>query len=321
MALLGDLDGTSSTLEVAVLKDGADTTSGSGSGANNGGGTIAGGTTGSGSPSDTAEPPKGILAIYSVESTGTQLSISQERASIEFNGRSLVEFGMDVACLGDMDLDGSTVEVAVSSTGIQTSGGSDGDGGYHIISLSATLQQTKSSTFSPFAGRQQKLGYSVAFLGDINSDGIAGELAVGSDGPDGLGMISICFHRRDLTLFSRKDLKSVQTVHPLTPVQFGRSIASMGAGLDGDENTVTLAVGDPGQQTGTNVRTATTSGVFVLSIKQTRYMPATKVAEAAASTPHCPSDPAAPCRRLLYTSHDTILMVAPGGAPTADVVR
>ena len=301
IASLGDIDLDATNTEIAVVSD-SEASSSTSTGGSGGG------------------PKSGrsfAVTIISVTGLSGQSSLSNVRATYSFEQRSTSNFGMDIVCVGDLDLDGETIEIAVSSTAIRDDvSGTDDDGGYYLFSVNRALERTQASKFIVQSGRGYKSGYGIAFLGDINSDGVSGEIAVTSEGPGGVGLLSILYHRRDLSIFYRQHVQGTTLLSPLVPIQLGRSLASFGHSLDRSSNTITLAVGDTGVDTARS-----TSSVYLVNMHRTQYQDGDAVARAAAATQDCDNDKAAPCRRMAYHSHDTIRLVAPGSAPTGDTVQ
>jgi hypothetical protein len=160
-------------------------------------------------------------------------------------------FGCSVASLGD--LDGDTVfDIAVG--GLEDDDGGDDRGAVWILFLnsdgSVKSHQKISSTKGGFTGildNEDRFGYSVASLGDLDGDTVA-DLAVGAtwddDGGYDRGAVWILFLNGDGTVKSHQKISSSEG--GFTGVldsgdHFGCSVASLGD-LDGD-TVADMAVG------------------------------------------------------------------------------
>lgn len=156
------------------------------------------------------------------------------------------EFGFALAYLGDLDGDGA-VELAVGTSG--DNDGAGNAGAVWILSLEASGTVRSSQKISATSGGlgstlglNDRFGWSLAPLGDLDGDGIA-DLAVGAPGSDGVYL---------LLLNPDRTVKSEVRLDTNTPVlgavigngaSFGSSLALLGD-LDGGGG-VDLAIGAP----------------------------------------------------------------------------
>jgi hypothetical protein len=173
-------------------------------------------------------------------------------------------FGVSTASLGDLDSDG-VVDLAVGATG-DDDGGMD-RGAVYILFMNASgtvrAQQKLSSTVGGLTGALDnfdQFGASLAFLGDLDGDGVP-DLAVGTpfddDGGFDRGAVYILFLNANGTVRARQKISSA--VGGFTGLldnfdAFGFSVASLGD-LDGDGVT-DLAVGAEGDDDGGSGRGA-----------------------------------------------------------------
>ena len=187
-----------------------------------------------------------ILMLNADGSVNTKQKISQTSGNFAGPLDDFDRFGHSVSGIGDLDSDGIP-DIAVGAH-------LDGDGGnqrgaVYILTLNANgtvkSEQKISSTsgnFNGFLNDRDRLGTSIASIGDLDQDGI-NDIAVGAD-LDGAGTVYL------LTLNVNGSVKSVQEISSteggLTgPLQssdlFGSAITNIGD-IDGD-GIIDIAVG------------------------------------------------------------------------------
>ncbi len=185
-------------------------------------------------------------------------------------------FGAAVAALEDLDLDGVS-DFAVGTRGIA-------GGGVKILFPDAAgaivAEQIINEHHGGFFGDidfADVFGWSVAFLGDLNGDGV-GDIAVGAPGDDDegrdRGAVWIVFLYGDGTVkgYQKISASTGEFTGALTNGDsFGYALAAVGD-LDGD-GTVELAVGAPGDDDGGNEAGA----VWILSLSGPGSSPGTVV--------------------------------------------
>ena len=230
LASMGDLDGDGIT-DLAVGATGDDT-----------GGPI-------------SNVSRGAVHILFLNSNGT-VKNSQKIASGLNGGPTLATydyFGSAVASIGDLDGDGVT-DLAVGAFGDSTGGGF-GRGAVHVLFLNANGTVKNSQTIAhntnggPALVNDDRFGWSVASLGDLDSDGVT-DLAVGAAGDDtrgyGRGAVRVLFLNANGTVKDSLKIANDTNGGPtLTEFgYFGSSATALGD-VDGDGVT-DLMVGEPG---------------------------------------------------------------------------
>ena len=147
-------------------------------------------------------------------------------------------FGVSVAALGDLDGDG-TGDIAVGATGDDDGGMTRGAVWILFLNSNGTVksEQKISATTGGFdgdLGDSLQFGWSVASLGDLDSDG-TGDLAVGvfrdSDGGPYRGGVWMLFLNTDGTVKSEQKISDTQGGFSGTLNDFdhlGHSLASLG---------------------------------------------------------------------------------------------
>ncbi len=158
-------------------------------------------------------------------------------------------FGRAVAAIGDIDGDGVT-DLAVGANGDNTDGINRGAIFVLLMNDDGTVKTSQeissSSGGGPVITSGDRLGRSVAALGDLNGDGVP-DLAVGADLDDtngsNRGAVHVMFLNTDGTVKSSRKIASGTNGGPTlaNDSRFGTSVASPGD-LDGDGVT-DLAVG------------------------------------------------------------------------------
>jgi CSLREA domain-containing protein len=164
-------------------------------------------------------------------------------------------FGTSVASLGDLDGDGVN-DLAVGASGDNTGGWSRGAVYVLLMNANGTVKSrvklASDTNGAPPLADGDLFGTSVAFLGDLDGDGVI-DLAVGANHDDTGGPIRGAVHvlmlNADGTVKSSVKLASDTNGVPTLPDYdyFGTSVASLGD-LDGDGVT-DLAVGSPARDT------------------------------------------------------------------------
>ena len=181
-------------------------------------------------------------------------------------------FGTSVAFLGDHDGDG------VGDLAVGAVGDNDGNGGavwVLFLNSDGTVKshQKISVTQGGFTGTLDEFdlfGHSVAFLGDLDGDGV-GDLAVGAnwhdDGCTDRGAVWVLFLNPDGTVKSHQKISGAEGGFTGTLDDydyFGTAVASLGdPGRDGVGD---LAVGAPLDDDGGTPLAADRGGVWVLSL-------------------------------------------------------
>jgi len=179
--------------------------------------------------------------------------------SSTLNGPTLANsdyFGTSVASIGDLDGD-EVGDIAVGAYG-DDEGGSNG-GAVHILfmkkdgSVDSTVEINSSTLNGPDLANSDYFGSSVAFIGDLNEDGV-GDIAVGArldyEGGAHRGAVHILFMKKDGSVDSTVEINSSTLNGPTLANSdyFGTSVASIGD-LDGDE-VGDIAVGAYGDDEG-----------------------------------------------------------------------
>ena len=140
-----------------------------------------------GSPKDDLRASNGG-AVFNIELNSTGTVNSQFRLPASFNGNPPVSsndyFGSAIAAVGDLEADGE-IEIAVGAP-LDDTGGSN-RGALYFVSLSTAgtfrgyTKLTDGSPGLPSLGNSSTFGTSLAYLGDLDGDGI-GDLAAGRFG-------------------------------------------------------------------------------------------------------------------------------------------
>ncbi len=193
-----------------------------------------------------------------------QNSNSNPKSTVEINsstanGPSLADgdqYGTSIALLGDMDGDG-VVDIVVGAP-LDDEGGND-RGAVHISYLNAngsvksTVEINDSTANGPNLANDDRYGYSVASLGDLDGDGVT-DIAVGAifddAGGSERGAVHISFLNANGTVKSTVEINDSTSNGPNLGDDdfYGVSVASLGD-LDGD-GVVDIAVGAPGDNEG-----------------------------------------------------------------------
>ncbi len=160
-------------------------------------------------------------------------------------------FGYSVANIGDLDNDGVD-DLAVGAPSDDDSG--TDRGAVHILfmnangSIASTVEINDSTTNGPNLADNDHFGWSVANIGDLNSDGVA-DLAVGAPWDDGSGTdrgaLHIMFMNTNGSVASTIEINDTTANAPTLADGdfFGVSVANIGD-LDND-GVADLAVGAP----------------------------------------------------------------------------
>jgi hypothetical protein len=207
-----------------------------------------------GSPGDNGGGySRGTLWILFLNSNGT-VREHQKISSLEGNFTGSLgdwcQFGSSVAPIGDLNGDG-VIDLAVGAQ-------NDNGGAIWILFLNnngtvKSHQKISSSegNFSGYLYNTDHFGSSIAYIGDLDGDGI-GDLAVGAEGDRdinniyGAGAIWILFMNRNGTVKAHQKINSLEGNFSgvlNSDVNFGHSVSSLGD-LNGD-NIIDLAVGAP----------------------------------------------------------------------------
>jgi integrin alpha 8 len=173
---------------------------------------------------------RGKVLIFTWNLTNTK-NVTGEQIG-EYFGYSL--------CIGDVDGDG--FEDLIIGSPMYTESNNEGkyDTGRVSIYYQGKSAEEKFMWFDTLEGKTSKgrFGLSVAFLGDINLDGL-GDFAVGApyDGPNGRGAVYI-FHGRSTSYSSNKAATQIIYAEDVSGFQqlstFGFSLAG-GIDLDGNQ--------------------------------------------------------------------------------------
>ncbi|MDG1897532.1 MAG: integrin alpha [Fuerstiella sp.] len=203
---------------------------------------------------DTGGSNYGAVHLLLLNTNGT-VKRSTKIAHELNGGPSLTKFdgfGSSVVGVGDLDGDGAT-DLAVEANA------DNGGGAVHILLLNTDGTAKRSVRISsetnggPTLPNGDLFGRSVAFLGDLDGDGV-GDLAVGAIGdPTGghsYGATHVLFLKPDGTVKSSTKIAHQTNGGPTlgNNFQFGRSVAGLGD-LDGD-GVSDPAVGVPQDSTG-----------------------------------------------------------------------
>ena len=234
----------------------------------------------------------GALSVAAAQTSGTALA-TQKVSELAGNfGGTLDDadhFGRSLAALGDLDGDGSR-DLAVGTP-------DDDDGGTNrgavwVLFLDETGSVRREAKISVLLGGfrgalqdQDRFGSSLAWIGDLDGDGI-GELAVGAEGDDdggtGRGAVWILFLERAGTVRAQQKISSSAGgfLGPLrNGDRFGRALAGLGdldfdgvadlaVGADQDDDggvnrgAVWILFLDPSGRVGSSVKISATQGGF-----------------------------------------------------------
>ncbi|MEM9893128.1 MAG: right-handed parallel beta-helix repeat-containing protein [Actinomycetota bacterium] len=206
---------------------------------------------------------RGAVYIAFLNADGTARAIQKVSATAGgFTGPLAdgVEFGRDVAGLGDVDGDG-VVDIAVGST--QDNDGGTDRGAVHVLFLNPDGTVKAEQKISDTTGGlttalddDDEFGLGLAGIGDLDGDGVA-DLAVGAhkddDGAADAGALYILFLNADGTVKAEQKISSTSGglgVSLETVTAFGAGVTAIGD-LDLDGN-VDLAVGAPYDDDGEN---------------------------------------------------------------------
>lgn len=207
---------------------------------------------------DDGESELGAVHVLFLNANGTVKSST--KITQELNGgpalSNLDQFGFSLAPLSDLDGDGVT-DLAVGAIGDDTAG--IDRGAVYVLFLNAngtvksTITLTSGTNGCPTLADGDLFGFSLASLGDLNSDGVT-DLAVGAIGDDsggaGRGAVHVLFMNANGTV--KDSLKLASDTHGGPTLadddSFGTSLASLGD-LNGD-GVIDLAVGAIGDDTG-----------------------------------------------------------------------
>ena len=194
---------------------------------------------------------RGAVHIMFMNTNGTVDSTVEINSSTA-NGPTLSNddrFGVSVTPIGDLDGDGVT-DLAVGA--YQDDEGGADRGAVHIMfmnmdgTVDSTVEINSSTTNGPTLSDDDRFGFSVASIGDLDGDGVT-DLAVGAyrddEGGSDRGAVHIMFINMDGTINSTVEINDSTTNGPTLSDDdsFGFSVASIGD-LDGDGVT-DLAVG------------------------------------------------------------------------------
>ena len=165
-------------------------------------------------------------------------------------------YGVSIANIGDLDRDG-IVDIAVGNPLDNTGGNNKGAVYIYFMDSDGTVKQTKeinnNTDNGPSLIREDRYGFSIANIGDINGDGIT-DIAIGATGDDihfgEEGAVHIHFMNSDGAVKGTKTITSGSANVPAFAYWdfYGTSIANIGD-LNGDGIT-DIAVGATFDDTG-----------------------------------------------------------------------
>ncbi|MEM9561346.1 MAG: hypothetical protein AAGA93_01930, partial [Actinomycetota bacterium] len=218
----------------------------------------------------------GAVYILFLDDDGTvkaEQKLSETEGGLGVSFAGTVEFGRDVAGLGDVDGDGIN-DLAVGST--QDDDGGADRGAVYVVLLNTDGTAKSANKISDTSGGltatlddDDELGAGLAGIGDLDGDGVR-DLVVGAakddDGDAGAGALHVLFLNADGTV--KAEQKISDTAGGLAADlgngdAFGSSVAAVGD-LDGD-GIVDLAVGAPGDDDGSG----SAGAVYLLFLDRT----------------------------------------------------